>query len=72
MTKLKVIKRDGSVVDFDSNKIKIAIIKAMKSVSIEEEGIVEKIAKDIENIAKVKDSNLTIIVCKLCNYIMYM
>ena len=60
MTKLKVIKRDGSVVDFDSNKIKIAIIKAMKSVSIEEEGIAEKIAKDIENIAKVKDSNLTI------------
>ena len=60
MTKLKVIKRDGSVVDFDSNKIKIAIIKAMKSVSIEEEGITEKIAKDIENIAKVKDSNLTI------------
>lgn len=58
--KLKVIKRNGDVVDFDKNKIKIAILKAMKSVAINNEKVAEQISCDIEEIAKLKKDNLTI------------
>lgn len=44
MSMLKVIKRDGSIVDFDATKIEKAILKAMKYGS----GIIKKdLAKDI-------------------------
>jgi len=47
---LRVIKRDGKEVDFDSNKIIIAIKKAMhSSTGIYEEGQAERIAKKIED-----------------------
>ena len=58
--KLKVIKRNGDIVDFDKNKIKIAILKAMKSVAINNEKVAEQISCDIEEIAKLKKDNLTI------------
>lgn len=46
---LRVIKRDGKEVDFDGNKIVIAIKKAMNSsTGIYEEGQAEKIAEEIE------------------------
>lgn len=57
---LKVIKRNGDIVDFDKNKIKIAILKAMKSVAINNEKVAEQISCDIEEIAKLKKDNLTI------------
>lgn len=49
---MKVIKRDGSIVDFDKEKIIIAIEKAMNSYTgIYEEGQAFKIANEIEEIA---------------------
>lgn len=60
MEQLKVIKRNGDVVDFNKNKIKIAILKAMKSVSITDDKVAEQISCDIETIAKLKNNNLTI------------
>ena len=46
---LKVIKRDGSIVDFDKNKIESAILKAMKYGSgIIDKSIAAKIADDSE------------------------
>lgn len=42
---LKVVKRNGQEVDFDVNKIAIAIKKAMNSsTGLYEEGLAEKIA----------------------------
>lgn len=49
---IKVIKRNGQEVDFDANKIAIAINKAMhSSTGVYEEGLAEKIAKEIETFA---------------------
>lgn len=46
---MKVIKRDGRVVDFDKNKITAAIMKAMKNGSgIVKQTIAENIANEIE------------------------
>lgn len=51
---LKVIKRDGSIVDFDKSKIENAILKAMKYGS----GIIDKnIAKQIANDSELKFKN---------------
>ena len=48
---LKVIKRDGSVAEFNKAKIENAILKAMKYGSgIVKEDIVSQISKDIEDI----------------------
>lgn len=48
---LQIIKRDGSIVDFDKSKIENAIFRAMKYGSgIVKEDIVSQIAKDIEDI----------------------
>lgn len=50
---LTVIKRDGSKVDFNGQKIVIAIEKAMKNGSgMYESGVAEKIAEEIEAFAK--------------------
>ena len=49
---IKVIKRNGQEVDFDANKIAIAIKKAMhSSTGIFEEGLAERIASEIETFA---------------------
>ena len=49
---IKVIKRNGQEVDFDANKIAIAINKAMhSSTGVYEEGLAEKIASEIETFA---------------------
>lgn len=49
---IKVIKRNGQEVDFDANKIAIAIKKAMhSSTGVYEEGLAEKIASEIETFA---------------------
>ena len=46
---MKVIKRDGSIVDFNNSKIKEAILKAMKNGSgIYLEDIALKISNDAE------------------------
>lgn len=56
MTKVKVIKRDCSEVDFDKSKISTAILKAMKNGSgIVKPKIAEDIANEIENECKNKD-----------------
>ena len=47
---MKVIKRDGSIVDFNKNKIEKAILKAMKYGSgIVDKDVAKKIADDCEN-----------------------
>lgn len=49
---IKVVKRNGQEVDFDANKNVIAIKKAMNSsTGLYEEGLAEKIAKEIETFA---------------------
>lgn len=58
---MKVIKRDGSVVDFDKEKIIVAITKAMNSSSgIYQEGVAERIATDIEEYGQLTKKDLTI------------
>ena len=55
---MQVIKRDGRIVDFDNNRIKIAVLKAIKdvkgSMSIEDEDLAHDIAKRIEILSKDK------------------
>lgn len=51
MTKT-VTKRDGRQVDFNKDKIKKAILKAMKSVDHIDETVADKIATEIENSTK--------------------
>lgn len=58
---LQVIKRDGTKVPFDKEKIVIAIKKAMNSSSgVYEEGLAEKIADEIEEFATTLHKELTI------------
>lgn len=58
---MKVIKRDGSCVDFDKNKIVVAIEKAMNSFSgIYEGGQAQKIADEIEEFATTIKEPMTI------------
>ncbi|MDO5713885.1 MAG: anaerobic ribonucleoside-triphosphate reductase [Tissierellia bacterium] len=58
---LQVIKRDGSMVPFDPNKITLAIEKAMKSSSgIYEPGQAEEIANEIKDFAVTLQKDLTI------------
>ena len=58
---MNVIKRNGSVVKFDKEKIIIAIEKAMNSFTgIYEEGLALKIANEIEEIAEHMDRDITI------------
>ena len=60
---MKVVKRDGRVVEFDSNKIKVAIRKANNEVDINERVSEEKIDnivqdivnKDINNVEDIQD-----------------
>lgn len=47
-----VIKRDGRQVDFDKDKIKKAILKAMRSADHIDETVADKIAAEIENSTK--------------------
>ena len=74
MTEMKVIKRNGEVVEFDRNKIESAILKAMKYGSgILKEEIAKKISKEIELEAKSKNTLTinqieTIVYSKLINY----
>ena len=74
MTEMKVIKRNGEVVEFDRSKIESAILKAMKYGSgILKEEIAEKISKEIELEAKSKNTLTinqieTIVYSKLINY----
>ena len=58
---MDVIKRDGTKVPFDREKIAIAIEKAMNSSSgIYQEGVAEKIASEIEEYAKGLGHSMTI------------
>lgn len=58
---MKVIKRNGNLVDFDKEKILIAIEKAMNSYTgLFEEGLALKIANEIEEKALKLDRELTI------------
>ncbi len=58
---MKVIKRTGECVDFDKNKIVVAIEKAMHSSSgVYEEGQAERIANEIEDFARVIKEPMTI------------
>ena len=56
-----IIKRNGSVAEFDKNKIKVAILKAMKYGSgIYEEKIAKKIADEIEISCFEKENSPTV------------
>ena len=44
--KMKVIKRDGSLVEFDTTKIHNAILKAMLSAGVKDDKVADKIAQD--------------------------
>lgn len=58
---LQVIKRDGKVAPFDGEKIVVAIQKAMNSsTGIFEEGLAERIAKEIEEFAVKLHKDMTI------------
>ncbi len=58
---LQVIKRDGTKVPFDKEKITIAIEKAMHSSSgVHEDGLAEKIASEIEEFALSLHKEITI------------
>ena len=58
---LKIIKRNGSIVDFDKDKIEYAILKAMKNGSgIYEPEIAKKIAEDIEGACKKNTTSPTV------------
>ena len=58
---MKVKKRDGNLVEFDKNKIIIAIEKAMNSsTGVYEEGLAGKIASEIEDFAKTTGKTMTI------------
>lgn len=58
---MEVIKRDGTKVPFDKNKISLAIEKAMNSSSgIYQEGVADKIASEIEEECKVLDHPVSI------------
>lgn len=58
---MKIRKRNGDYVDFDGSKIVIAIEKAMNSsTGVYEEGLAEKIAKEIEDYAFKNDLLLSI------------
>lgn len=58
---MKVIKRTGECVDFDKNKIIVAIEKAMHSSSgVYEAGQAERIASEIEDFARVIKEPMTI------------
>lgn len=46
---MTVVKRDGRIVAFDRLKIEIAILKAMKNSSYEDEVLAKEIAAEIEN-----------------------
>lgn len=59
--KMNVIKRDGNIVEFNSEKITKAIIKAMNSsTGIFQENLAEKIASEIEDFAKTTGRTMTI------------
>lgn len=45
---MKVIKRDGSVVDFDKSRISKAVMKALTAVDMPSEQIANRIADDVE------------------------
>ncbi len=58
---MEVIKRNGTIAEFDKEKIMIAIEKAMNSFTgIYEEGLALKIANEIEEIASKMDRAITI------------
>lgn len=58
---MKVIKRNGSKVDFDKEKIVVAIEKAMNSSSgIYTPGLADRIASEIEDFARVLNRDITI------------
>lgn len=58
---LNVLKRDGTRVPFDKEKISIAITKAMNSSSgVYEEGLADRIASEIEEFAQSLNKELTI------------
>ncbi|WP_282926545.1 anaerobic ribonucleoside-triphosphate reductase [Helcococcus kunzii] len=58
---MNVIKRNGSIVEFDKEKIIIAIEKAMNSFTgVYEEGLALKIANEIEEKARDMDKAITI------------
>ena len=47
---MKVIKRDGSLVEFDTTKIHNAILKAMLSVGVKDDKVADKIAQDAKKV----------------------
>lgn len=61
MSKVKIIKRDGSKVDFDKGKIQSAILKAMKYGSgIVDKSLASAIAEDIEDEARKMPVDLSV------------
>ena len=57
---MKIIKRDGTIVDYNSEKIKIAISKANLEVEEEERASDEEIEKIIKYIEKLKKPRILV------------
>ena len=57
---MKIIKRDGSIVDYNPEKIKIAISKANNEVDEREQATEEEIAKIIKYIEKLKKPRILV------------
>ena len=51
---MRVVKRDGKIVDFDESRIKIAIGKANNEVDESQRATEEEIEKIVEYVKKVK------------------
>jgi len=57
---MKIEKRNGDLCEFDSNKIKTAIIQAMYDADEVDEGMAEMIASDIESIISSTDEETSV------------
>ena len=58
--KMKIVKRDGSIVDYDSEKIRIAIRKANNEVSKKEKASNEEIEEIINQIEDLKKNRMLV------------
>ena len=57
---MRVVKRDGKIVDFDESRIKIAIGKANNEVDESQRATEEEIEKIVEYVKKVKKDRILV------------
>ena len=57
---MRVVKRDGKIVDFDESRIKIAIGKANNEVDESQRATEEEIEKIVEYVKKIKKDRILV------------